>query len=521
GRSATIRTARTFSSDGYRFVVFPGMTPTFPTIGVSGLTGAVQYVVCGEIRVKYDSLGGPNSFLLWPTSNELVNPDQVGRRQTFANGPIYWHPNAGAHPVVNHFMMKWGQHNWEAGFLGYPTTDEIVLQNGRRQDFQGGSIYWSPVSLGAIGGAIRDKYHALGAETGPLGYPSSDEIAVNKYNGRYNNFLNGTITWSGQTGAHVLYRDIRDRWTSTGREDGHLGYPLEDEQVTTDGIARFADFENDASIWWTAITGAHEISGELLKIWNAHGGYEGIFGAPANGAQAPDASRQVPGQPVITLSQRFDNGVINTTGTGRVLTATYEEPVDPDPTLLRQDALEIQPFDIPPGATWPPPDVAANYPTAEILAEATNPDFISYGVMPVRQGYWSGSWNDGWGQDKAEHKHQLRYPDSIAMILESSKHKPRSGGDEGRDFYVHAVDRFCHLEWDGYDCEEVERRTVHAIYDFRSFPEGYKLSPAGAPGPVGVVTAYCGGGNTPLSNTEICDPWVDVALMNPEPDTGG
>ncbi|MFZ2527005.1 MAG: hypothetical protein WAX14_05020, partial [Rhodococcus sp. (in: high G+C Gram-positive bacteria)] len=42
GRSATIRTARTFSSDGYRFVVFPGMTPTFPTIGVSGLTGAVQ-----------------------------------------------------------------------------------------------------------------------------------------------------------------------------------------------------------------------------------------------------------------------------------------------------------------------------------------------------------------------------------------------------------------------------------------------------------------------------------------------
>ncbi len=169
----------------------------------------------------------------------------------------------------------------------------------------------------------------------------------------------------------------------------------------------------------------------------------------------------------------------------------------------------------PPGATWPPPDVAANYPTAEILAEATNPDFISYGVMPVRQGYWSGSWNDGWGgQDKAEHKHQLRYPDSIAMILESSKHKPRSGGDEGRDFYVHAVDRFCHLEWDGYDCEEVERRTVHAIYDFRSFPEGYKLSPAGAPGPVGVVTAYCGGGNTPLSNTEICDPWVDVALMN-------
>jgi uncharacterized protein with LGFP repeats len=31
-----------------------------------------MYQVCGAIRVKYDSLGGPASFLLLPTSNELV-----------------------------------------------------------------------------------------------------------------------------------------------------------------------------------------------------------------------------------------------------------------------------------------------------------------------------------------------------------------------------------------------------------------------------------------------------------------
>lgn len=42
-----------------------------------------RYQVCGAIRVKYDSLGGSTSFLLLPTSNELVNPDQFGRRQTF------------------------------------------------------------------------------------------------------------------------------------------------------------------------------------------------------------------------------------------------------------------------------------------------------------------------------------------------------------------------------------------------------------------------------------------------------
>jgi len=41
--SATIRTARSFNSTGYRFLVSPGMTPTFPTIGVSGHPGAVQH----------------------------------------------------------------------------------------------------------------------------------------------------------------------------------------------------------------------------------------------------------------------------------------------------------------------------------------------------------------------------------------------------------------------------------------------------------------------------------------------
>ncbi|MFL1596143.1 hypothetical protein NQ854_24940 [Rhodococcus ruber] len=275
---------------------------------------AWQYVVCGEIRVKYDSLGGPNSFLLWPTSNELVNPDQVGRRQTFANGPIYWHPNAGAHPVVNHFMMKWGQHNWEAGFLGYPITDEIVLQNGRRQDFQGGSIYWSPVSLGAIGGAIRDKYHALGAETGPLGYPSSDEIVVNKYNGRYNNFLNGTITWSGQTGARVLYLGVRDEWAARGREDGELGYPKTDEQVAPDGIGHYVAFENKGSIYSHPLLGTWFVPLEILGAWAVLSYEAGQLGYPIAG---PDIIGATEGN---FVRQRFENGLAAIAPNGKAIT---------------------------------------------------------------------------------------------------------------------------------------------------------------------------------------------------------
>lgn len=473
-----------------------------------------MYQVCGAIRVKYDSLGGPVSFLLLPTSNELVNPDGFGRRNTFQNGPIYWSAASGAHPVVNHFMMKWGEHGWEAGYLGYPTTDEIVLTNGRRQEFQGAAIYWSPVSLGAIGGAIRDKWNTVGAETGPLGYPTSDEIAVTKNNGRYNNFTNGTVTWSGPTGARLLYGAIRDRWFQLGREDGALGYPLADEQSTSNGVAHHADFENGTSIWWTALTGAHDMPTDILAPWNSHGAQTGNLGYPVANPTT------VTTDPQVTLHQRFQGGVINLLGTTRALVGMYDPTPDPVPepeNLIAPSPQERSgpgPMAIPPGATWPAPDVAPNYDTSDIVGSATNANWPQYGDMPIRQGYWSTAWADGWGQDKAEHKHQLKYVESIEFVLESKYYGARSdSSDPGTDFWAYATDSTCQLTWSGKECQEVQRRTVHAIYDYTSWPN-YKLSPGGDP--IGVVSAYCGGGNTPLSGGPICDSWVDMALMNPE-----
>lgn len=38
------------------------------------------YEVCGAIRDKYNELGGSTSFLLYPTSNEMTNPDGIGKR---------------------------------------------------------------------------------------------------------------------------------------------------------------------------------------------------------------------------------------------------------------------------------------------------------------------------------------------------------------------------------------------------------------------------------------------------------
>lgn len=157
------------------------------------------YEVCGVIKDKYNQMGGPNSFLLFPKSNELTNPGNTGKRSEFLGGNIYWSATTGAHPVAHDFLTKWGQLGYESGSLRYPTTDEIVLSDNtsRRQEFQGGSIYFSfATGAHAIYGLIRDRWISLGAETSYLGFPITDEQNTTRYTqlgARENQFQAGRI----------------------------------------------------------------------------------------------------------------------------------------------------------------------------------------------------------------------------------------------------------------------------------------------------------------------------------------
>ncbi|WP_338891372.1 hypothetical protein [Rhodococcus sovatensis] len=211
--------------------------------------------VCGAIRDKYNSLGAQNSFLLWPTSDELVNPDGFGRRNTFVNGPIYWSAATGAHPVVNSFLNRWGIHGYEAGWLHYPTTDEIVLPDGgRRQEFQDGVIYvafQNAIGSALPNGPIRDKYNALGGlePAGTLlGYPTQDQAPLPDGQGQMDRFERGVIYWSPSTGAHPVAGGIYPVWSNYGYETGRYGYPTSDEYPLGNGVVR-QDFQNGPIDW--------------------------------------------------------------------------------------------------------------------------------------------------------------------------------------------------------------------------------------------------------------------------------
>ena len=254
-------------------------------------TGA--HAVSGAIGQLWNSFGG----LTWgwgvPTTDELRTPDGLGRFNHFSGGAaIYWTQATGAHAVQGAIRHRWAAMGWETGPLGYPTSDELVAADGRTRytTFQRGAIYWTPEGgAHAVAGAIAQKWTALGGLAWGYGVPSTDEQPTPDRIGRFTHFSRGaSIYWSPASGAHAVQGGIRDRWAAMGWEAGPLGYPTSDELVAADGRTRYTTFQGGA-IYWTAATGAHAVIGGIAQKWTALGGLAWGYGVPSTDEQpTPD-----------------------------------------------------------------------------------------------------------------------------------------------------------------------------------------------------------------------------------------
>jgi len=245
--------------------------------------------VCGAIRDHYNALGGPNGFLGYPTSDEITNPDGVGKRNTFQNGGdyIYWSPATGAAEIGGAIVAHWGNYGYETGPLGYPTSDELGTPNGagRYNVFQNVNdhIYWTPAT-GAqeIGGSIFTHWGDYGFEAGRLGFPTTDETGTPDGFGRFNHFQssNGSIYYSPATGTHEIEGAIAAHWAQLGYETGILGYPTTDEIANPDNRGAHNLFSKSGGMWWSPTTGAHQVSGSILALWGQRGYEASLAGYP-------------------------------------------------------------------------------------------------------------------------------------------------------------------------------------------------------------------------------------------------
>jgi peptidoglycan/xylan/chitin deacetylase (PgdA/CDA1 family) len=217
-------------------------------------TGA--FVTKGAIDAAWAAQGWETGPIGYPTSNEIGGLKNGGVYQNFQHGVIHWSPATGAHITKGAIDAAWAAQNWENGGLGYPTSNEIgnLKNGGVYQTFQGGVIHWSPATGAHITKAAIDAAWAgLNWENGFLGYPTSNEITGLKNGGVYQNFQGGVIYWSAGSGAHANAGAIRTAYASQGWENGRLGYPITNEFASGAGVAQ--DYQG-GRITWSAAAGA-------------------------------------------------------------------------------------------------------------------------------------------------------------------------------------------------------------------------------------------------------------------------
>src|SRR5215472_2845652 len=155
------------------------------------------YVVSGAPLAAYQVLGGPAGPLGYPLSDA-----SAGGTQRFENGAaLAGNP---VRLVSGGVLAKWTALGSETGAGGAPTADAAAFStfganSGAAQAFSGGVIYAAtsgPKSGQAwfVTGLILARYNALGGANGDFGMPVSDEFVSGGVHQQ--NFEGGSITYS-------------------------------------------------------------------------------------------------------------------------------------------------------------------------------------------------------------------------------------------------------------------------------------------------------------------------------------
>jgi hypothetical protein len=126
----------------------PSLTVSLTGTGVSATPLSCGYSLGPDIYAKWVALGSEFSVVGCATADETeaaLSPQKTtGRMATFKNGVIYWHRDGAfagrAYEVHGCALGTYNAASASSGVLGFPVSDQIVVDGGFRSDFQGGYI---------------------------------------------------------------------------------------------------------------------------------------------------------------------------------------------------------------------------------------------------------------------------------------------------------------------------------------------------------------------------------------------
>lgn len=157
-------------------------------------------------------------------------------------------------------------------------------------------------------GAIGARYIAIGGEDGPLGRCVNGE--EERDGGQFQQFADGAIYWTEVTGAWEVYGQIGAQYAAVGGPTSGVGWPTSGELSTPDNSARFNRFEH-GNIYFSE-AGTHPVYGAIFDEWGRQGFESGRFGLPTSDEfEVPDGRQS-----------NFQGGWIRwVSGTGDILTS--------------------------------------------------------------------------------------------------------------------------------------------------------------------------------------------------------
>ena len=299
-----------------------GWSQAFGSRRAAGVSEDAEAVGCRElgthvveqpILARWRSLGREGGVLGYPTRSTGATRDKtstfgyfekLARGEVEHRGAIYANPVLGVHGLWGEIFERWYRLGSEAGVLGYPSSTEGPA------DFPGAAFVdfavvtdkaitsraaiYSTTQYGtwAVVGNVYEKWAALGAQRGRLGFPTSDAISTPDGAGVYATFrplptrasdLGGGIVSTLANGTWALLGTLFGVWLSDEAGSRVLGVPVADE-VDRDvgGIALRTQAFTTGTVYDSAVGSDCILYGQILAAYEQAGGPTGSLGLPTS-----------------------------------------------------------------------------------------------------------------------------------------------------------------------------------------------------------------------------------------------
>ena len=247
------------------------------------------------------------------------------------NAAVCSSPQFGPKFIEQPVLSRWEQLGGPRGALGLPTSDTRSCADGsstycnfahvRGSKVTGHAAIYANAVTGVheVRGAILVRWRHLGADQGPLGFPTTGQARTLDHRALFSTF--GTVSankvtargaiYQSPLGTHAVWGAVYSRWHQLGAERSALGYPTADLGSTPDATASMGTFApvtapgpTTGGVVTSGGTGTWAVIGSIASAWLADASGQAALGHPIGEELDTDVAG-------VTLRvQQFETGAI-------------------------------------------------------------------------------------------------------------------------------------------------------------------------------------------------------------------